>query len=78
MLGLGASFGCDALDGIALEGGATCGGGRRAVLRLTFGLVMVPYFGANSRGSSSLVRECISRVMSDKICKSFNGCGPML
>jgi hypothetical protein len=70
---LGSGFGFTAGAGSgALEargagaGAAAVGGGRRAVRRLTFLLIIVPYFEAVSRGSSSAVRSLSSRVASER------------
>jgi hypothetical protein len=76
--GLGVSLGSDlgfvagarALDVDGTGAAAEGGGGRRAVRRLTFLLTMVPYFGANSKGSSFAVRTCSSRVTSERTCRS--------
>ncbi len=57
--------------GRTLTGLPSGGGGRRVVLRLTFVLSIVPYFGADSRGSSPVQRTWISRVTSDKIWRSY-------
>jgi hypothetical protein len=51
--GLGASFVGRAFAGIAAAAGGG-GTGRLPVRRLTFLLIIVPYLGANSRGSSAV------------------------
>jgi hypothetical protein len=61
--GLGASFVGWAFAGIAAAAGA--GTGRLPVRRLTFLLIIVPYLGANSRGSSVAQSSWICRVTSD-------------
>jgi hypothetical protein len=61
--GLGASFVGWAFAGIAAAAGG--GTGRLPVRRLTFLLIIVPYLGANSRGSSAAQSSWICRVTSD-------------
>jgi len=76
VLGSGLGFAAGAAVG-ALEawgtgaGAATAGGGRRVVRRLTFLLIIVPYFVAVSRGSSSAVRSLSSRVASESTWRSW-------
>jgi len=60
---LGASFAGWAFAGIVAAAGA--GTGRLPVRRLTFLLIIVPYLGANSRGSSAAQSSWICRVTSD-------------
>lgn len=60
--------GCD-LEGTGI-GAATGGGGRRSVRRLTFLLIIVPYVDAIPMGSSALTSSCVSRKMSESICRS--------
>lgn len=69
--GFGFVAGAGALDVDGTGAAAAGGGGRRAVRRLTFLLIIVPYLGANSRGSSFAVRSCSSRVTSDRVCRSW-------
>jgi len=52
-----------AFAGIAAAAGG--GTGRLPVRRLTFLLIIVPYLGANSRGSSAAQSSWICRVTSD-------------
>jgi hypothetical protein len=60
--------GC-AFAGITVDAGG--GWGRRPVLLLAFLLIIVPYFGANSMGSSIAQSSCISLVASERTCRSY-------
>jgi len=62
--GFRASFVGWAFAGIAAAA-AGAGTGRLPVRRLTFLLIIVPYLGANSRGSSAAQSSWICRVKSD-------------
>lgn len=59
-----------ALDVVGTGAAAGGGGGRRAVRRLTFLLIIVPYLGASSMGSSFVVRSWSSLVMSERTWRS--------
>lgn len=77
---LGAGFASTGFD-FARRGfdcvAAGCGGFRVA-RRLAEGLVIVPYWERDSRGSSEAQSSCSSLVTSERIWRSFNGCGSIL
>jgi len=56
---------------VEVAGATTAGGGRRAVRRLTFLLIIVPYCSAVLRRSSSAVRSWSSRVASERTWRSW-------
>ena len=56
---------------VEVAGATTAGGGRRAVRRLTFLLIIAPYCSAVLRGSSSAVRSWSSRVASERTWRSW-------
>jgi hypothetical protein len=77
-LGFAAGAGAWALDvegaeafEVEVAGATAAGGGRRAVRRLTFLLIIVPYCSAVLRGSSSAVRSWSSRVASERTWRSW-------
>ena len=73
-LGFAAGAGTGALEAWRAGAGAAAaaaGGGRRLVRRLTFLLIIVPYFEAVWRGSSSAVRSLSSRVASERTWRSW-------
>jgi hypothetical protein len=72
-LGFAVGVGTGALDADAAGTGAAAAvGSRRTARRLTFLLLMMPYFEAISRGSSFAVRSWSSRVASERTWRSWD------
>jgi len=72
-LGFAAGAGTGTFDvDAAGTGAAAAVGGWRAARRLTFLLLIMPYFEAASRGSSFAVRSWSSRVASERTWRSWD------